>query len=74
MTCRKYIGKNVALTTITGFPIGSVAGVVAANTGMVHGNMQRDEAMVKQHQKIGLFARISLKGCKLNSMYGKLLP
>jgi len=45
LTCRKDIGNNVALTTITGFLFVSVAGVVAANAGIVHGNMQRDEAM-----------------------------
>lgn len=58
MNCKRNLVKNVAMAVITGILLISVTWVVAANDGMEHSNMHRDEAMLKQHQIMALYAQM----------------
>ena len=61
MKIRGYMVKNVATAVIAGFQLFSVAGVVAAQEGMEHGRMNMDEAMVKQHHMMDMYAQAQAK-------------
>jgi hypothetical protein len=72
MNSRRYMGKNVAMSVITGILLVSVTGVVAANEGMEHGNMHRDEAMVKQHQIMALYPQVQWKINESQGLPGRI--
>lgn len=55
------MGKNVLTAVIAGFLIFCVAGVVAAHEGMEHGSKHMDEAMVKQHNMMDMYAQAQSK-------------
>lgn len=61
MKSRGYMSNNVATAVMVGFLFISVVGVVFAHGGMEHGNMHRDEAMVKQHHMMDMYAQTQAK-------------
>ncbi|MHC1697927.1 MAG: cytochrome c [Geobacteraceae bacterium] len=61
MNSKSCMSENVALAVLIGILFVSVSGVVAANEGMEHGNMHREEAMAKQHKMMGQYAMAQWK-------------
>lgn len=55
------MNKKIETAVIVGFLLYSVAGVVAAQEGMEHGRMHMDEAMVKQHHMMDMYAQAQAK-------------